>query len=319
MRIASGYHPHESVLAKQNRTIASGRSDPRRKLRQVIYTSIVGNFDRLLAPAVVEPQLDYVAFCGEADQQIPPPWQRRPLLRRERNARMTARWHKFHPHLIFPNHDLSLYIDANVRMNAPVSELIDQMSSMSPIALFRHPERDCAYDEAEIVKRYRLDDGSIVDAQMAYYRALGYPAKSGLHVSTVQIRRHNDPRLAAFLDNWWQQVKVFSHRDQLSLDFMLMRGGIAAATIPGSIDENAWFTVGPHRDYRVDFARDYCAGACDALDWLRKSMIALADRDTARHPTLPKLKEAIWWHATEPLRGAKRLLRRWLWRIHRGW
>jgi hypothetical protein len=285
-------------------------------LKQIIYTSIVGKFDRLLAPAVVEPQLEYVAFCDEIDSPIPPPWQCRPLLHQERNARMTARWHKLHPHLLFPNHDLSLYIDGNVRMNAPVSELIEQMSSVSPIALFRHAERDCAYAEAEIVKRYRLDDWSIVDSQMAYYRALGYPTKSGLHISTVQIRRHNDPRLAAFLDDWWQQVKIFSHRDQLGLDFLLMREGIAAATIPGSIDENAWFTVAPHRDYRVDFARNHNAGAGDALDWLRMSMIALAGRSPARQPTVPKLKQAIWWHATEPLRRTRRLLRRLLWRSH---
>ncbi len=288
-------------------------------LRQIIYTSIVGNFDQLLAPAVVEPRFEYVAFCGETDAPIPPPWQCRPLLRRERNARMTARWHKLHPHLLFPDHQLSLYIDANVRMNAPVSELVDQMSSVSPIALFRHAERDCAYAEAEIIKRYRLDDWSIVDSQMAYYRALGYPTKSGLHVSTVLIRRHNDPRLAAFLDNWWQQVKIFSHRDQLSLDFMLMRGGIDAAVIPGSIDENAWFTVAPHCDYHVDFARTHNASTGDALDWLRMSMIALADQGPARQPAAPGLKQAIWWHATEPLRRAKRLLRRWLWRVRQGW
>ena len=288
-------------------------------MRQVIYTSVVGNFDLLLAPSVVEPRFDYVVFCEDTDAAIPPPWQRRPLTRRERNARMTSRWHKFHPHLLFPDHDLSLYIDGNVRLTAPVSALIDQMSAAGPIALFRHAERDCAYAEAEIVKRYRLDDCSIVDSQMAYYRALGYPAKSGLHISTVQIRRHQDPRLAAFLDDWWQQVKIFSHRDQLSLDFMLMRKGIDAATIPGSIDENAWFSIAPHRHYRVDFARNHDAGAGDALDWLRMSMITLASSGPARQPTVPKLKQAIWWHTTEPLRRARRFLRWWLWRVRRGW
>jgi hypothetical protein len=284
-------------------------------LRQVVYTSVVDDFDLLRAPVVVEPQFEYVAFCGGTDATIPPPWQCRPLRRRERNARMTARWHKLHPHLLFPNHDVSLYIDGNVRLNAPVSALIDQMSAAAPIALFRHAERDCTYAEAEIVKRYRLDDSAIVNAQMAYYRALGYPTRRGLHVSSVQIRQHNDPRLAALLDDWWQQVKIFSHRDQLSLDFMLMRHGIAAATIPGSIDQNTWFTTAPHRCYRVDYARNHDADAGDALDWLRMSMIALASRRTARQPTMPRLKQAIWWHTTEPVRNAKRHLRRWLWRV----
>jgi hypothetical protein len=275
----------------------------------------VGNFDQLLAPAVVEPQFDYVVFCGESDAPIPAPWQCQPLMRRERNARMTARWHKLHPHLLFPGHDVSLYIDGNVRLKAPVSGLLDGLLTASPIALFRHAERDCIYAEAEVVKHYRLDDSAIVDAQMAYYRALGYPPQRGLHVTSIQIRRHNDPRLRTLLDDWWEQVKIFSHRDQLSLDFMLMRHAISAATIPGSVDQNACFTIAPHRCYRVDFARDHDANSGDALDWLRTSMIALASRNPSPQSTVTRLIESMWWHTMEPLRICKRLLRRWLWRL----
>ncbi len=285
-------------------------------MRKVVYTSIVGEFDQLLAPAVVESQLEYVVFCEETGLPIPPPWQCRPLVRQERNARMTARWHKLHPHLLFPNHELSLYVDGNVRLNAPGSDLIDQISAGSPIALFNHAERDCFYTEAEIIKRYRLDDWAIVDAQMAYYRALGYPPRCGLHVSAVQIRRHNDPGLRAFLDDWWQQVRVFSHRDQLSLDPMLRRHGITPVTIPGSTDQNTWFTIVPHLRYHVDFADDHHAEFGDALDWLRMSMVTSASRSISRRPIMPRLIDALWWRTTQPLRSAKRLLRRRLWRLN---
>lgn len=284
-------------------------------MRLVIYTSIVGNYDSLRAPLVVEPQFEYVAFCGETDAPVPPPWQSRSLVRRERNARMTARWHKLHPHSLFPGHDASLYIDGNVRIHAPVTDLVDQMLSASPIAMFRHAERGCIYTEAEIVKRYRLDDSAIVDAQMAYYAALGYPPGRGLHVSTVQIQRHSDPRLRAFLDEWWQQVKVFSHRDQLSLDFMLTRHGITASTIPGSIEKNAWFAIAPHRRYRVELARDHDVDIGDEVDWLRMSMVTLARRSPSRQQIVSRLLDATWWHATRPLRSSKRLLRRWRWRL----
>src|SRR5258706_3753518 len=108
----------------------------------MVLPSIVGEFDQLLAPAVVESQLESVVFCEETGLPIPPPWQCRPLVRQERNARMTARWHKLHPHLLFPNHELSLYVDGNVRLNAPVSDLIDQISAGEAISLFLPAESD---------------------------------------------------------------------------------------------------------------------------------------------------------------------------------
>jgi hypothetical protein len=171
--------------------------------------------------------------------------------------------------------------------------------------LFRHPERDCPYAEAEIVKRHRLDDAAIVEAQVDYYRAKEYPPKSGLHNSGVLLRRHNDPRLIVFLEDWWRQLKVFSHRDQLSLDFMLRRHAIAPAEIPGLLAESPWFAIAPHRRYRVHIpdSRELAEG--DELDWLRMALIAQA-RHRASPSTLTAALQSMRWHLMEPLRAAKR-------------
>src|SRR5579862_4889560 len=220
-------------------------------MRCVVYTVVVGNYDNLLPPAVLEEGVDYVAIASSSDPAPPPPWERRPLLRTERNARMTARWHKSHPHLLFPDHEVSLYLDGNVYLKAGVRAFIEEMSRRSPIALFRHADRSCAFEEAEIIKRYRLDDAEIVDAQMAYYRMLGFPEKYGLFATSVQIRRHRDRTLVDFSEDWWRQLKAFSHRDQLSLNFMLRRHGIEPVVIPGTTNSNDWFGTGPHRRHRT--------------------------------------------------------------------
>ena len=282
-------------------------------LRQIVYTCLVSGYDRLHAPMVAEPSVDYVVFSDDPNLPVPAPWQLRPIQRTERNPRMTARWHKVHPHLLFPDHEASLYIDSNVVLRAPVGTLFGRMLAEAPIALFRHPERNCPYAEARVVAHHRLDDDAIVEAQMSYYRAKGFPADAGLHNSGVLLRRHNDPRMPDFLEDWWRQLKVFSHRDQLSMDFMLRRHAVPCADFPGLLAESPWFALAPHRHYRVDLPGKQQHLAGDELDWLRMALIEegrrrprpIVSRATAR---------AALWQAMRPLRAAKRKLRLLTWR-----
>jgi hypothetical protein len=283
------------------------------QLRKVVYTCVVDGYDRIRAPLFAEPSVDYIVFSDNPDELAAAPWQLRPIIRRERNPRMTARWHKLHPHLLFPDHELSLYVDSNIVLRAPVTPLAERMLAETPIALFRHPERDCPYAEADVVMRHRLDDGVIVEMQMAYYRAKSYRAKAGLHYSGVLLRRHNDLRLIAFHDDWWRQLKVFSHRDQLSLDFMLQRHGIVAADFSGFAAESPWLALAPHRRYRVHFPDDQPIESGDELDWLRMVLIAEA-QGRPRTTTLPATLQSLRWNLMEPLRAIKRVALRLTWR-----
>jgi hypothetical protein len=256
-----------------------------------------------------------VAIADAAARHPPPaPWQHRLSAHRDRNARMTTRWHKLHPHVLFPQHDLSLYIDGNVYLKQEVRPLIERMSALAKIALFRHPERGCPYEEAAVVKRYRLDDPAIVDTQMSYYRRLGYPANRGLYAASIQIRRHNDPDLVAFLEDWWRHLKAFSQRDQLSLNFMLLRHRIEAAVIPGTLAENPWFATAPHRRHRVDLARASTLDTMDEIDWLRMILIDAAERRIAQRDA-SALARSLSWRVMELMRRAKRKLRWLAWQV----
>ena len=283
-------------------------------MRCVVYTAIVGDYDRIYAPAAIEPDIDYVAITGPSDPRPPAPWQHQSPLHYDRNPRMTSRWHKMHPHVLFPDHDVSLYVDGNVYLKGNARPLVEQMSGAASIALFRHPDRDFAYEEAEVIKRYRLDDAAIVDTQMAYYRMLGYPMKLGLFNGSILIRRHHDGKLVNFLEDWWRQIKAFSHRDQLSLNFMLLRHGIEAGIIPGTLNDNPWFATGPHKRHKVDLANNNCMDHCDEIDWLRRSMIASEERQ-ARDKAPKVFAKSLSWQAIELLRNVKRQVNRLTWRV----
>lgn len=283
-------------------------------MRRVVYTVLVEAFDALLPPLYTEPTLDYVVY-SDAETPPPEPWQLRPLVSRHRNPRMTARWHKLHPHRLFPDYEESLHIDANVLVRDRIGAVFGEALRDSPLALFRHPNRDCVYDEAEVVKRLRYDDPEIVDAQMAYYRAQGLARRSGLFHGAVQFRRHNDRKLSAMLEDWWRQLKLFSHRDQLSLSFMLRRHEIRVAELPGSANVNPWFMTGPHERFRVDLASAPLPPVADEVDWLRAAFIAAErERSALRDGRARDRWQAAVRKARAPLGQLRMLRRRLLWR-----
>ncbi len=282
-------------------------------LRGAVYTVLVGGFDALLSPVQFEPELDYFAFT-DGEQVIPKPWQSKPLASRQRNPRMTARWHKLHPHRLLADYEESLYVDANVLIKDRIVPLFARALREAPLALFRHPDRDCVYEEAETVKRLRYDDSAIVDAQMAFYRAHGLAPRAGLHFGGIQFRRHNDPKLIPLLEDWWRELKIFSHRDQLSLSFMVQRHRVTIENLPGLVTDNSWFMIGPHRRFRVDLAGLLPPVDADAVDWLRTSFIGASRRSSPEpRPCLTAAGESILRIGKTPWTLGKRIVRRLGW------
>src|SRR5262245_26277455 len=91
------------------RTMARARGD--RPKAVVVYTVVTGGYDPLRVPGSVTPGYDYVAFLDQGTPGVSGPWQRRPVTVMERSPDVAARYYKLHPHLLFPDHDASVYID----------------------------------------------------------------------------------------------------------------------------------------------------------------------------------------------------------------
>ena len=216
------------------------------RARITIYTAIFGPIDGLLQPLQGKKRkgLRFVCFT---DQPVAEPgiWEIRSAVRTQASSRMTARWHKLNAHLALPDTDYSLYMDGTFRLNLdPVCALTWFLGRHS-IAMMKHPDRDCIFDEIQACIRYRKDDANILEAQAAAYRAEGYPAQHGLVASGVMLRRH-DERTRRSNEAWWQELQAHSQRDQCSFNYVLHRLGLDFHPIPGSIWTNPFFPYTPH-------------------------------------------------------------------------
>ena len=123
--------------------LVAGRNQGRRRCKRVVvYTAIIGNYDELRAPLIVDPDIDYVAFVDDWVMAVPAPWIRRSYSREHGSDRLTARFIKTHPHLLLPEYEVSVWVDAAFQIRALTSHAALAALDLAPIAFFSHPDRD---------------------------------------------------------------------------------------------------------------------------------------------------------------------------------
>ena len=188
----------------------------------VFYTAIAGDYSRLLPPAVLVPEARYVCFT-DLPRQTYGIWTICPLPRIfEESPRWGSRWCKLHPHELFPDAEVAVWLDANIVINGDMELYVQRvMDSGLPIGMIRHPLRDCVYEEvAECITRNKDGEERLLQ-QKERYLSLALPSNRGLYETNVVINNLRHPELPLFYDLWWQELSTQSFRDQVSLPYVL--------------------------------------------------------------------------------------------------
>lgn len=207
-----------------------------------VYTCILGGFDNLRPPLVPpEPGVRFICFTDVPVLPDVPPWEFRPIHRIEKDdeegfghgtldASRTSRLPKILPHLVLPTDaDYSIWLDGNLQLRKPASEVINAEMRFDDWAAHRHPARGCVYEESELLRKLKREtplewpnmDGAQLDAELSRYEALGFPPKlATLTANGVIIRRHT-PQVAALNELWWKLFVAGCGRDQLSFPVAL--------------------------------------------------------------------------------------------------
>lgn len=212
-----------------------------------VYTAIVGtNGDVLRKPTCEQPDGVRLVCFTDAAVADPGPWEVRKLHTFVRDARRTARWHKIHSHKLFPGTDPVVWIDGSLQLVCPATRLVeDGLAGDNVLAAFKHPERNCIYDEHLACRRLRKDNPLLMQKQMDHYKFLGYPPKNGLAETGCVVRVPD--ACAAFEGEWWAMLNRFSHRDQLSFDFAAWRLKMTYRHLTGRSGKSPYFVFHPHK------------------------------------------------------------------------
>lgn len=197
----------------------------------VMYSCISGGYDKVVSDFVPNPNYAYVLFTDSPRllrQKTYLWWQIRPLAFSKKDSVRNSRWHKLHPHILFPEYKYSVWIDSNMQISSlDFYKLINKhIKADHKIAASLHPERDCIYDEAEECVLLSTDNPVLIRKQIAILRQDGFPEHVGLYETGLMMRKHNDDKIIKLCEQWWDFVCNYSRRDQLSFNYLLWKNKI---------------------------------------------------------------------------------------------
>lgn len=153
---------------------------------------------------------------------------------------MEAKRYKILPHLFFPDHAITIWVDGNVWLNNSPNSIVQELLGDADMALFRHPYRKTVWQEfATLTHDPRFAIPYLrqqLAAQESTYKAAGLSKDAPLYECSILIRRNNE-RVNRTMDAWWAQICRWQWRDQVSFPFALWSNGTAMKV--NAIDGNA--------------------------------------------------------------------------------
>lgn len=134
------------------------------------------------------------------------------------------RYYKIHPHLFFQNYDLSIYFDTKYTVQGNLDEfLLRILTDNISIYVLEHPEVNTIHNEFERVLITKKDTIEKIMSIEKRYNRSHFPDNNGLSENCLIVRKHNQIKCVNFMNKWFNEIKQFSHRDQLSFNYILWK------------------------------------------------------------------------------------------------
>jgi hypothetical protein len=215
------------------------------KKKAVVYTAIFGNYDDLKEAPKIR-GCDFLCFTDNVDLKSNT-WK---IIRRKNvfdNAVLDAKLYKILFYKFVGEYEMSLWIDGSMQLKAiDMGYLAEKYLAKNNLAVFKHPERNCVYQEADICVDLQKDKEAVIRKQMDKYKKDNYPCDNGL-ISGGFILRKNEIDVKNFCDKWWEEVNSFSKRDQLSFNYLAWKYNFNYNIIDDIIWENDLVKVYNHK------------------------------------------------------------------------
>ena len=207
------------------------------KKKKVIYTCITGNYVDLQLHEYIDSEWDYVCFTDNEqllEYKQYGVWKIRPVVFTELDNTLNNRLHKTHPDVLFPDYDESIYIDGN--MNIVSSYVFDCVNKTEKnLIIPKHWKDDCVYEEIQNVINVIVPDGGEkienVMKMKDFLEKENFPHHYGLNENNFIYRKHNEKTVIKIMNEWWNFIKNYTKRDQLSLSYVLYKNSIKPSDI----------------------------------------------------------------------------------------
>lgn len=211
-------------------------------MKIAIITSIVGLQEAGLetpypgnafqSPGVV----DYFAFVDRHHQcdvwtQLPLP-QFSTIDSRYVNRR-NAKLPKVLGSFLIPGYDVYMWHDHCCDLVVHPMIIVDYHLADRDFAVFKHPFRDCAYEELDVIGQISAEHDRNIWAMKDFLQANHHPRHAGLFEMTSFAYR-NTPKVQTAMLTWWELICRYCSRDQVSFPFVVRKHNLTYNIMPGS-------------------------------------------------------------------------------------
>jgi hypothetical protein len=194
----------------------------------VVYCAIFGGYDYYLPDLNRNPDARYILFTDQ-DVKVDG-WEVR-TVPSHLGRRKTARYYKLNSCLFFPEAEYTVWHDGWLQLICNPAELIPYLGD-NDIAMEKHRERNCVYQEAEeVIRVKKVLKPEYAREQVNRYHREGFPPNYGLTASYLVVRR-NTPDLAVLETMWWNELDQHTMRDQLGFMPSCWRLGMRCSILP---------------------------------------------------------------------------------------
>lgn len=224
------------------------------KMKIAVYTAIFGDKDVVREPIGVNDtsNVDYFLITDNPNLKSE---SYHIIIRPIRFDDITknARYYKIIGLDLFNDYDYVIWHDANLQLyQDKIFEIIKKVEN-NGIAFFKHPQRNCLYDEAIECIKINKDRPLIILQQIIRYFLLGMKAEEGLYETSI-VAKNNQLINKDFLKNWFKEVKNNSRRDQISLPYVLKKHKTFPGILKGDRENNTYSIFHTHKHYQYHFA-----------------------------------------------------------------
>ena len=122
---------------------------------------------------------------------------------------------------------MSIYIDASFQIIGDLNEfLLRIISPKYNIYNLEHPWRNNITKEELAVVLYKRENENMTKLIHERYSKEKFPDNNGLIEGCLIIRKHNEPDCIKVMNIWFNEIKNYSYRDQLSFNYIIWKTGI---------------------------------------------------------------------------------------------
>lgn len=142
--------------------------------------------------------------------------------------------------LNMPEYSLFCYKDNNVTLTASPNKIFSQLPEDTDVAFFLHQKRKYLYQEFIACEVYGKDTRERIRSHfLKYLRSSNSVLFESVYCGGLFIAKVN-PQTRTFFQNWFDEIRHGSTRDQLSLPMAIQKSGVVIHILEGSILQSSW-------------------------------------------------------------------------------